>query len=95
MSKDEWMEWTLDTWFVRGESDPDHPAVFPIEIPRRLVMLYTYPGERVIDLFDGRGSTGVACVKTGRRFIGIDIHEPYCEIAKQRIKEAMLQPRML
>ena len=61
----------------------------------RLITDFTSENDMVLDAFMGSGSTGVACVKTGRRFIGIEIDEGYCEIAKQRIKEALMQPRLL
>lgn len=73
MTADEWMQWTVDVWFIRGASSPTHPAVFPQEIPTRLVKLYTFPGETVLDPFMGEGATGVASIVTGRRFVGCEL----------------------
>jgi len=88
MTKDEFLAFTTDVWMVRGKSDREHPAVFPVEIPRRLIKLYTWPGETVLDLFMGSGTTGQACMDTGRSFTGIEIGEGYYNIAKARIEKA-------
>lgn len=86
MTKDEWMQWTLDVWFIRGESSSSHPAVFPLEVPKRLIKLYTFPGETVLDPFMGEGATGEAAVLTGRRFVGCEIDPGHFERAKRRIR---------
>ena len=88
MSKEEFLAWTIDVWMVRGQHDPEHPAVFPAEIPQRLIRLYTYPGETILDPFMGSGATGAVCVRTGRNFIGIEIDKGYFAIAQKRITEA-------
>ena len=67
---------------------PDHPAPKPIEYMAQLVPRLTDDGDCVLDPVCGSGTTGVACVKTGRAFIGIEIHEPFYQIAKQRIAAA-------
>lgn len=85
MTKDEWMKWTMDVWFVRGASDRQHPAVFPPEIPKRLIKLYTYPGDTVLDLHNGSGTTTEVASQLGRGFIGIDANPEYCERARTRI----------
>ena len=84
MTKEEWMSWTLDVWFIRGASSKHHPAVFPEDIPRRLIKLYTYPGEVVLDPFCGIGTTGKAACSLGRSFIGIEINPTYCDKAAKR-----------
>lgn len=84
ITKDEWMEWTKDVWFVRGGSDKNHPAVFPPEIPKRLIKLYTYPGDVVLDLHNGSGTTTEAAQLLGRQFIGVDVNAAYCENARTR-----------
>lgn len=86
-SKEEFLEWTVDVWMVRGRSDASHPAVFPIEIPKRLVGLYTFPGETVLDPFMGIGTTGKACQQGSREFIGIEKEAAYIEIARKRLAE--------
>lgn len=65
-----------------------HPTQKPVALLEYLVKTYTNPGDTVLDNCMGSGSTGVACVNTGRRFIGIEKDEKYFEIAKQRIESA-------
>jgi len=84
MTKEEWMEWTMDVWFVRGASDRYHPAVYPPEIPKRLIKLYTYPGDVVLDPHNGSGTTTEAAQLLGRQFIGVDLNPEYCRIAEAR-----------
>ena len=61
---------------------------------KRILLDYTHEGDTILDPFMGSGSTGIACVQTGRNFIGIEIDPTYFEIAKRRIEEAQLQPRL-
>ena len=68
-----------------------HPTQKPVELMVWLIEQYTHPGDLVLDPFMGSGTTGVACVRTGRRFIGIEMREPYFETARRRIAEAQLQ----
>jgi len=62
--------------------------MFPEEVPARLVKLFSYRGDIVLDPFNGAGTTSVAAWRSGRRFIGIDISEEYCHAALKRLKEA-------
>lgn len=72
----------------------DHPSPKPLSAMLTLMTYYTETGWLILDPFTGSGTTGVACVKTGRRFIGIEIDEGYCAIAKRRIVDAMAQGRL-
>jgi len=72
----------------------DHPSPKPAAAMIRLVEKYTQEGDLILDPFMGSGTTGVACVQTGRKFIGIEIDPNYFEIARKRISEAQLQIRM-
>src|SRR3990170_4884444 len=73
-----------------------HPAPFPEEIPYRLIMLYSYPGEIVLDPFVGSGQTTKVAKWLGRQFAGYDIVEKYIELAKKRLDEPLLvRPRQL
>ncbi len=72
-------------------SDYGHPTAKPIEWMERLVNIASLPGETILDPFMGSGTTGVACAKLGRRFIGIEIDPGYFEIACRRIDEAYRQ----
>lgn len=75
-----------------GGIEAGHPAVYPVSLPAELVASYTDEGETVYDPFMGSGTTGVACVKLGRRFIGIEIEPTYFDIACRRIEAAYKQP---
>ena len=65
-----------------------HPTQKPVELMEYLIKTYTNEGETVLDFTMGSGSTGVACVNTSRKFIGIEMDDKYFEIAEQRIKES-------
>ena len=89
ISRDEFMEATTDLWEIAPESarKVGHPAPFPVELPKRLIELYTYEGDVVLDPFMGSGSAAVAAVRTGRHYIGFDTDEGYVQIAEQRIAD--------
>ncbi len=76
-------------WEMTTESSVDHPAPFPVELPRRLILLYTEPGDVVLDPFMGSGSTAIAAVLTGRRYVGYEISPEYCELARRRLAALM------
>ena len=66
-----------------------HPAPFPVELPERLLHLYTYVGDVVLDPFLGSGSTAIAAARNGRHYVGYDTDPEYIDIARERIaKEA-------
>jgi site-specific DNA-methyltransferase (adenine-specific) len=64
----------------------DHPAMFPEELPRRIMKLFSYKNDIVLDPFNGVGTTTLVAAKQGRRFIGIDVSEQYCDTARQRLE---------
>jgi DNA modification methylase len=72
-------------WFMTTESGVAHPAPFPVELPRRLILLYTRPGDLVLDPFMGAGATAVAAVQTGRHYAGYDVSDDYCALARKRV----------
>ena len=84
----EFKAWTNSIWEIRPETgmSKKHPCPFPVELPRRLIKLYTWPRDVVVDPFCGIGTTGVACHEEGRRFIGIELSEKYCELARERAR---------
>ncbi len=90
ISKEDFLAWTLDVWEVRPESARrvGHPAPFPVELPRRLIQLYTYRGDVVLDPFMGSGSTAVASVAADRRYVGFDTDPEYVALAETRVAEA-------
>lgn len=75
-----------DVWYIPQESNTDHPAPFPLELPAKI--LETTTGSIVLDPFMGSGTTGVACVEAGREFIGIEKDESYFRKACERIRKA-------
>lgn len=82
-------EFTRDTnslWRIPCETKRDHPAPFPVALAERLIKLYSWPGQMVLDPFAGSGSTGVAAVKHGREFRGCDISQAYVDMANERIR---------
>jgi site-specific DNA-methyltransferase (adenine-specific) len=70
----------------------DHPTQKPLPLMQEIVTLFSQPDDLVCDPFMGSGTTGVACVKTGRKFIGIEIEPKYFDIACKRIEQAYKQP---
>ena len=87
--RDEFMEATTDVWDIPPASATrvGHPAPFPVELPQRLIDLYTYRGDLVLDPFIGAGTTAVAAVRTGRHYVGFDTDADYIDLAEQRIAE--------
>jgi DNA modification methylase len=87
ISKDEFLEATTDLWEMPPESATrvGHPAPFPVELPERLIHLYTYKGDVVLDPFMGSGSTAVAALRTDRHYVGYDLDADYVARAEQRI----------
>jgi len=85
---DEFMEATLDVWEIPAESATrvGHPAPFPVALVERCLHLFTYDGDVVLDPFMGSGTTGVAAVRTGRRFVGYDTDPSYVRQARERIE---------
>jgi DNA modification methylase len=88
---DEFMAATLDVWDIPPESARrvQHPAPFPVELPERLIHLYTYRNDLVLDPFMGSGSSLVAAAKLGRRYAGYDLDPSYVEIARERVARAL------
>ena len=74
---------------------PQHPTQKPLELLTRMIIENTHEGDTILDPFMGSGTTGVACVQTGRNFIGVEIDEGYFKIAERRIAEAQMQPRLV
>jgi len=87
MTMDEFVDATLDVWDIPAESATrvGHPAPFPVELPQRLIELYTYRDDLVLDPFMGAGSTAVAAVRTERFYVGFDTDPVYVERARARV----------
>lgn len=84
---DEFLEATIDIWEIPSEraTTVGHPAPFPVALPTRLIELYTYRGDLVLDPFVGSGTTALAASRIGRHYVGFDIESDYIELAKGRL----------
>jgi modification methylase len=93
ISRDEFLEFTKSVWTFPAESAKKvgHPAPFPVELPHRLMQLYTYGGEVVLDPFMGSGQTALAALKAGRRYVGYDIDDSYVELAERRLRAFLVE----
>jgi len=84
----EFKEWAYAEWNMTPETKMKkigHPAMFPIELPRRLIKMLSWKNATVLDPFNGAGTTGLACNELGRNYIGIEMSKEYCDITKNRI----------
>lgn len=86
LQREEFLAWTLGAWAFPGENSRKvgHPAPFPIELPHRLIKLYSYLDDVVLDPFLGSGTTALAAKRLGRRSIGVDVDPTYCQLASER-----------
>jgi len=75
------------------ESAVDHPAPFPVELPRRVIQIYTQPGDVVLDPFMGSGSTAIAAKLTGRHYVGYELSAEYCALAEKRLEHEVAKAR--
>lgn len=96
ISKEQFMEWTKSVWTMNPESAKKvgHPAPFPIELPYRLIQLYTFKGDVILDPFMGSGTTAIAALKSERKYIGYDNDPAYIKLAEERIAPYKLQMSM-
>lgn len=92
ISKDEFLELTKSVWTFQSESARKigHPAPFPVELPYRLIQLYTFEQEIILDPFMGSGQTAIAAIKTNRHYVGYEIDQAYVNLAETRIKELLI-----
>lgn len=92
IGRDEFLEYTKSIWTFPSESARriGHPAPFPVELPRRLIQLYSYQGDVVLDPFVGSGSTCLAAIQSGRRFVAYEKSSQYARLAEKRIREFSL-----
>ena len=86
---DDFLALTLDVWSIPPESARrvGHPAPFPVELPEKLIQLYTFEDDLVLDPFMGSGSALVAAARLGRRYVGYDTDPVYVELARQRVAD--------
>jgi DNA modification methylase len=86
ISKDEFDRWFQQIWNITGASTKNHPAPFPAELATRLVRMFSFVGDTVLDPFCGSGTTMVAAFRTGRNSIGVEIDQEYCRMAARYLK---------
>lgn len=79
ITKEEWREYTKTVWSIANTSDTDHPAVFPPELPKRLIKMFSFVDETVLDPFGGTGTTGRVAAELGRRGVCIDQSPVYVD----------------
>lgn len=93
----EWTEWgSRAVWNIRSVSrNDDHEAKFPLELPRRIIKLFSEEKETVLDCFIGSGTTAVAAYEEKRHYIGIDKEEKYVQLAKSNLKKVVNQSRQI
>ena len=84
------MALTLDVWQTPAESARrvGHPAPFPVELPEKLIELYTFEGDLVLDPFMGVATTAVAAAETGRDYVGYEINPEYIDLAESRLSDS-------
>ncbi len=86
IQKSDFNEWFQQIWNIPGASTRNHPAPFPLELATRLVRMFSFTGDTVLDPFCGSGTTMVAALQNGRHSIGIEIDRDYCRRAARRLK---------
>lgn len=91
IGREEFMEWTKSVWFMNTQSarSVGHPAPFPVELPARLIQLYTFAGDVVLDPFMGSGSTAIAAQSADRAWVGYEADAVYAALAEKRISAAV------
>ena len=87
ISKEDFIQWTKSVWTFPAVNAKKigHPAPFPVELPHRLINLYSYEGDVILDPFCGSGTTCLAAIMNNRNYIGYDINEKYIKLARNRI----------
>lgn len=97
LTKEEMKNWQRSIWTdIRGASTRDgHPAPYPVELAERLIKLFSFAGDTILDPFAGTGSTSQAAIMAGRNSIANEIEPTYIELAKQRISKIIRQPRLV
>jgi len=90
ITAEEFKSWVVAKWSIapeRNMKEYGHPAMFPEHLVERILKLFSYQNDVVLDPFNGAGTTTVVAKKTGRRYLGIDISEEYCKMAQRRVDE--------
>ena len=83
--KDKFNKWFQQFWNLTGASTKEHPAPYPLELASRLVQMFSFVGDTVVDPFCGTATTMVAALKHGRNSIGVELDTAYCKMAASRL----------
>lgn len=96
ISKEQFMEWTKSIWTMNAESARriGHPAPFPEELPYRLIQLYSFKDDIILDPFIGSGTTAISALKSDRNYVGYDISQEYINLANNRLQSYSNQKKM-
>jgi len=86
IKKNDFNKWFRQIWNLTGASTSKHPAPFPLELAHRLVQMFSFEGDTILDPFCGTGTTSIASVKSGRNSIGIEVDASYCHIAASHLQ---------
>lgn len=89
ISKPEYGEWFRQFWTITGAPTKNHPAPFPLELAYRLVRMFSFQGDTVLDPFCGSGTSMLAAIKSERNSIGVEIDRQYCRMAAKRLQAEM------
>lgn len=87
IAKDDFNKWFQQFWTITGASTKEHPAPFPVELAYRLVRMFSFVGDTVLDPFLGTGTTMIAAMKCGRNSIGVEIEPKYARMAARRLEQ--------
>ncbi len=95
ITTDDYSKWFSPFWSdVRGQIRKDHPAPYPIEVPRRLVRMFSFVGDTIVDPFCGTGTTALAALEAGRNSVSVEIDPSYVDLIKARLAEPGLLARV-
>lgn len=91
IATDDYSRWFSGVWTdVTGQIRKDHPAPYPVEIPRRLIRMFSFVGDTVVDPFAGTGTTAVAAMETGRHSISVEVEPKYLRLIEARLAQTPL-----
>jgi DNA modification methylase len=92
IATDDYARWFSPIWAdVTGQLRTDHPAPYPVEIPRRLIRMFSFAGDTVVDPFGGTGTTAIAALYTGRNSITVEIESSYVQLMAERLQAERLR----
>ena len=87
LSKDEWRKYISSIWKFPPEHDRAHPAPFPVELPFRLIKLFSFTNDIILDPFMGSGTTALAAKMVERHFLGYELNKNYIKLGEKRLKQ--------